>query len=394
MPPFITSKLQQASRFPVKKTMMVAQQLYEGVELPGEGAVGLITYMRTDSTRVSEQAIADVREFITGAYGAEYLPEKPNAYKTKSDAQDAHEAIRPTSLQYHPDQVRALLTPDQYYLYKLIWNRFVASQMPPATFDDTTVDVTAADYLFRVKGSVPKFPGWMAVYNAPSPGAGGAAADGGVAEERLAPGPDARTAEDDEESSVLPPLAKGDELTLRELKPEQKFTQPPPRYTEATLVKALEENGIGRPSTYASIISVIQAREYVNKIEGKFKPTFLGSMLVEKLLSPAFDDILDVNYTRELEEDLDKIESGESNYEKTLASFYKKFQKDLKRAEKDMPNMKEGYEPDPPVACDKCGKAMVIKAGKFGLFLACSGYPGVRQHARARDARTGRGRRD
>ncbi len=335
-----------------------------------EGAVGLITYMRTDSTRVSEQALAEVRPFIGGAYGAEYVPEKPTFYKTKSDAQDAHEAIRPTSMQYHPDEVRGQLTPDQYYLYKLIWNRFVASQMPPATFDDTTVDIAAADYLFRVKGSVPKFPGWLAVYNQP------AAPIAGVAEEeKLAPGPDAKTAEDDEESSVLPPLAKGDQLTLRELKPEQKFTQPPPRYTEATLVKALEENGIGRPSTYASIITVIQAREYVNKIEGKFKPTFLGMMLVEKLLSPAFDDILDVKYTRELEEDLDKIESGASNYEKTLASFYKKFQKDLKRAEKDMPNMKEGYEPDPPVQCDKCGKPMVIKAGKFGLFLACSGYP-------------------
>jgi len=288
--PFITSKLQQASRFPVKKTMMIAQQLYEGVELPGEGSVGLITYMRTDSTRVAEQAVAEVRQFIGGAFGDEYVPEKPNVFKTKSDAQDAHEAIRPTSMQYHPDEVRAQLTPDQYYLYKLIWNRFVASQMPPATFDDTTVDVAAAAYLFRVKGSVPKFPGWMAVYNqpaTPSPDV-----------ETLAPGPDARTAEDDEESSVLPALAEGDTLTLRELKPEQKFTQPPPRYTEATLVKALEENGIGRPSTYASIISVIQAREYVNKIEGKFKPTFLGQMLVEKLLSPAFDDILDVGYTR------------------------------------------------------------------------------------------------
>jgi DNA topoisomerase-1 len=256
----------------------------------------------------------------------------------------------------------------------LIWNRFVASQMMPATFDDTTVDVSASpatgsgpEYLFRVKGSVPKFAGWLAVYNQP------AAPSADV--ETVAPGPDARTAEDDEESSVLPVLAKGNVLTLRELKPEQKFTQPPPRYTEATLVKALEENGIGRPSTYASIIGVIQAREYVNKIEGKFKPTFLGMMLVEKLLSPAFDDILDVNYTRELEEDLDKIESGASDYEKTLTSFYKKFQKDLRRAEKDMPNMKEGYEPDPPVACDKCGKPMVIKAGKFGLFLACSGYP-------------------
>ena len=375
VPPFITSKLQQAARFPVKKTMMIAQQLYEGVELPGEGSVGLITYMRTDSTRVSEQALTDVREFIAGAYGAEYVPEKPNFYKTKADAQDAHEAIRPTSMQYHPDVVRAQLTPDQYYLYKVIWNRFVASQMPPATFDETTVDITAADYLFRVKGSVPKFPGWLAVYEHRTVAADAGATASADDVERSGPGPDAVSAEDDDGANVLPALSKGDELTLRQLKPEQKFTQPPPRYTEATLVKALEENGIGRPSTPASIITVIQAREYVNKLEGKFKPTFLGSMLVEKLLSPAFDDILDVNYTRELEEDLDKIESGASDYATTLGSFYKKFQKDLKRAEKDMPNMKEGYEPDPPVTCDKCGKAMVIKAGKFGLFLACSGYP-------------------
>jgi len=363
IPPYITSKLQQASRFPVKKTMMIAQQLYEGIELPGEESVGLITYMRTDSTRVSEQALDEVRQFIGGAYGADYVPEKPNFFRAKSDAQDAHEAIRPTSMQYHPDEVRAHLTPDQYYLYKLIWNRFVASQMPPATFDETTVDITAGDYLFRVKGSVPKFAGWLAVYNQEP------------AADEKSPGPDALSPEDDDAAGLLPALAQGDELTLRELKPEQKFTQPPPRYTEATLVKALEENGIGRPSTYASIISVIQAREYVNKIEGKFKPTFLGMMLVEKLLSPAFDDILDVNYTRELEEDLDKIESGVSNYESTLSEFYKKFKKDLKRAAKDMPNMKEGYEPEPPVACDKCGKPMVIKAGRFGLFLACSGYP-------------------
>src|SRR5262245_47213421 len=268
VPPFITSKLQQASRFPVKKTMMIAQQLYEGIGLPGEGAVGLITYMRTDSTRVSDQALGEVRQFIAGAFGAEYVPEKPNFNKTKSDAQDAHEAIRPTSMQYHPDEVRAHLTGDQYYLYKLIWNRFVASQMPPATFDETTVDITAAQYVFRVKGSVPKFPGWMAVYEQRSVAPGSALAP--LSEDgRTAPGPDARTAEDDEESSVLPALAEGDVLTLRELKPEQKFTQPPPRYTEATLVKALEENGIGRPSTYASIITVIQAREYVNKIEGK-----------------------------------------------------------------------------------------------------------------------------
>jgi DNA topoisomerase-1 len=364
VPPFITSKLQQAARFPVKKTMMIAQQLYEGIELPGEGAVGLITYMRTDSTRVNDQALTDVREFIGQRFGADYVPEKPIYYRAKADAQDAHEAIRPTSLQYHPDEIRAHLTPDQYYLYRLIWNRFVASQMPPATFDETTVDIEAAQYLFRVKGSVPKFAGWMAVYNQEP------------AEERTGgPGPDAASADDDDAPSVLPALVEGDRLELRSLKPEQKFTQPPPRYTEATLVKALEENGIGRPSTYASIISVIQTREYVNKVEGKFKPTLLGMMLVEKLLSPVFDDILDVNYTRELEENLDKIEEGKEDYESTLSSFYKKFEKDLKRAAKEMINLKEGVEPDPPAACDKCGSPMVIKAGKFGLFLACSAYP-------------------
>ncbi len=362
VPPFITSKLQQAARFPVKKTMMIAQQLYEGIELPGEGAVGLITYMRTDSTRVSEQALEDVRAYIGGKFGAEFVPEKPNVYKTKADAQDAHEAIRPTSMQYDPESVRAQLTPDQYYLYRLIWNRFVASQMPPATFDETTVDIQAADYLFRVKGSVPKFAGWLAVYNQET-----------VEVRTDGPGPDAASSEDEEGSSVLPALSEGDTLELKELRPEQKFTQPPPRYSEATLVKALEENGIGRPSTYASIISVIQARDYVNKIDARFKPTMLGMMLVEKLLSPAFDDILDVEYTRNLEEDLDKIEAGTSTYVITLGSFYKKFAKDLKRAERDMPNMKEGQATEE--VCDKCGAGMVIKAGKFGLFLACSAYP-------------------
>src|SRR5262245_54243626 len=270
-------------------------------------------------------------------------------------------------MQYHPDEVRPHLTPDQYYLYKLIWNRFVASQMPPATFDETTVDIGAGNYLFRVKGSVPKFAGWLAVYNQEA---------AVPAEQRSGgPGPDASSAEDEEGTGVLPPLAEGDRLELKELRPEQKFTQPPPRYSEATLVKAMEENGIGRPSTYASIISVIQARDYVNKIDGRFKPTMLGMMLVERLLSPAFDDILDVEYTRNLEEDLDKIEEGHEDYESTLSSFYKKFTKDLKRAAKEMVNLKEGIEPTPPVTCDKCGRPMVIKAGKFGLFLACSGYP-------------------
>ena len=376
VPPFITSKLQQASRFPVKKTMMIAQQLYEGIELPGEGAVGLITYMRTDSTRVADQALTDVREFIGQKYGPDYLPEKAIYYKTKADAQDAHEAIRPTSMQYHPDAVRAQLTPDQYYLYRLIWNRFVASQMPPATFDETIVDVEAAKYLFRVKGSVPKFAGWMAVYNQEP------------AEDRTAgPGPDAASADEEDGANVLPALNEGDRLDLRALKPEQKFTQPPPRYSEATLVKALEENGIGRPSTYASIIGVIQTREYVNKIEARFKPTLLGMMLVEKLLSPAFDDILDVNYTRELEEELDKIEGGTNDYKSALASFYKKFEKDLKRAAKDMINLKEGVEPDPKVACDKCGSPMVIKAGQVRPVPGLQRVSGMREHPRARDAR-------
>jgi DNA topoisomerase I len=374
VPPFITSKLQQASRFPVKKTMMIAQQLYEGIELPDVGSVGLITYMRTDSTRVAEQALQEVREFVGERFGAAYVPEKPNFYKAGKDTQDAHEAIRPTSATaaFHPDAVRAHLTPDQYYLYRLIWNRFVASQMPPATFDETIVDIAAAprsgaegpSYTFRVKGSVPKFAGWMAVYNQE---AAEAKTEG--------PGPDAKSAEDEDGSSLLPALSQGDRLELKALTPEQKFTQPPPRYSEATLVKAMEENGIGRPSTYASIITVIQAREYVNKIEGRFKPTLLGRMLVEKLLSPAFDDILDVGYTRELEEELDKIEEGKDDYESTLTSFYRKFEKDLKRAEREMINLKEGVQPDPAVVCDKCGKPMVIKAGKFGLFLACSGYP-------------------
>ncbi|HEY7424101.1 MAG TPA: type I DNA topoisomerase, partial [Gemmataceae bacterium] len=221
VPPFITSKLQQAARFPVKKTMMIAQQLYEGIELPGEGAVGLITYMRTDSTRVSDQAITEVREHIAVKYGPDFVPEKPNIYKTKADAQDAHEAIRPTSMQYDPESVRAQLTPDQLYLYRLIWNRFVASQMPPATFDETTVDISASNYTFRVKGSVPKFAGWMAVYNQET-----------IEAKAEGPGPDAVSADDEDGSGILPAMQEGEALQLRELKPEQKFTQPPPRYSE------------------------------------------------------------------------------------------------------------------------------------------------------------------
>jgi DNA topoisomerase-1 len=360
-PPFITSKLQQTARFPVKKTMMLAQQLYEGIELPGlgtDGPVGLITYMRTDSVRVAEEALVAARDHIKTTFGADYLPESANYYKSKSDAQDAHEAIRPTSLQYDPDTVKPYLTSDQYSLYRLIWNRFVASQMVPATFDETTVDVTAGDYLFRVKGTVPKFAGWMATYG-------------------LIPGEPSEPAEksdgdEDEVSGVLPQLAEGDRLELKTLRPEQKFTQPPPRFSEATLVKELEENGIGRPSTYASIIGVLQDRDYVHRIEGRFKPTALG-LIISDLLTKSFDDIIDVEYTRSLEDDLDKIEQGKSGYVKTLAEFYKKFKKDLARAGKEMQNLKEGIKTDE--ICERCGSPMVIKVGKFGPFMACSAYP-------------------
>ncbi|HEY7287022.1 MAG TPA: type I DNA topoisomerase [Vicinamibacterales bacterium] len=366
-PPFITSKLQQTARFPVKKTMMLAQQLYEGgIDVPGLTG-GLITYMRTDSVRVADEAISAVRDFIRKTFGEESLPEKPNFYKTKSDAQDAHEAIRPTSLEHDPETVKSYLTPDQYSLYRLIWNRFVASQMPPATFDETTVDVTAGDYLFRVKGTVPKFAGWMATYGLVPGQAEKDDSDG-----RSRESGDKDEDESDAVSGVLPPLAEGDVLDLRTLRPEQKFTQPPPRFSEATLVKELEENGIGRPSTYASIIAVLQDREYVHKIEGRFKPSALGRMITD-LLTKSFDDIIDVEYTRSLEDDLDKIEQGKTDYARTLTEFYRKFKKDLARAGKEMVDLKKGIEIGE--ACDKCGSPMLKRVGKFGPFIACSAYP-------------------
>ena len=365
-PPFITSKLQQASRFSVKRTMMIAQQLYEGIELPGEGSVGLITYMRTDSTRVSEQAISEVRGHIGTTYGQDFVPVKPNRFRAKKDAQDAHEAIRPTSMTFDPESVRQHLTKEQYSLYRLIWNCFVASQMPPATFDDTTVDVGAGDYLLRVKGSVPKFSGWLAVYEQ------GRAKEADDKGQQTLSNSDA-TSGDDLVAGLLPPLIEGDRLMLRVLKPEQKFTQPSPRFSEATLVKELEENGIGRPSTYASIIGTLQAREYVDKLESRFKPTMLGR-LVSDLLAKSFDDIIQVGYTREMEENLDKIEEGKADYSGTLSSFYEKFHKDLEKASKKMPNIKANGLPSDEV-CDKCGSKMIIKVGKFGMFLACSSYP-------------------
>jgi DNA topoisomerase I len=261
-------------------------------------------------------------------------------------------------MQYDPETVRPFLAADQYSLYRLIWNRFVASQMTPATFDETIVDVTARDCVFRVKGTVPKFAGWMATYG-------------------LTPGEQPESTEkaegdDDAASGMLPPLAEGDQLELRSLRPEQKFTQPPPRFTEATLVRELEENGIGRPSTYASIIGVLQYRDYVSKLEGRFLPSALG-LIISDLLTKSFNDIVDVEYTRNLEEDLDKIEQGKTGYVKTLEEFYKKFKKDLARAGKEMQNLKEGIKTDE--ICDRCGSPMLIKVGKFGPFIACSAYP-------------------
>ena len=360
--PFITSKLQQTARFPVKKTMLLAQQLYEGgIDIP-ELTGGLITYMRTDSVRVADEALVAVRDHIKSTFGDEYMPEKANYYKSKSDAQDAHEAIRPTSMQHDPETVKAYLTPDQYSLYRLIWNRFVASQMNPATFDETTVDITAGEYVFRVKGTVPKFAGWMATYGLTP----------GEPEQKDQASGDAASDDEDAVSGVLPTLAEGDRLELKALRPEQKFTQPPPRFSEATLVKELEENGIGRPSTYASIIGVLQDRDYVNKIEGRFKPTALG-VIISDLLTKSFDDIIDVEYTRSLEDDLDKIEQGKTDYAKTLSDFYKKFKKDLSKAGREMDDFKKGI--DIGEACDKCGSPMLKRVGKFGPFIACSAYP-------------------
>ena len=357
-PPFITSKLQQTSRFSVKRTMLIAQQLYEGIELPGEGSVGLITYMRTDSTRVSDQALSEVRDHIRSTFGDAYVPDKPNRFRTKKDAQDAHEAIRPTSVAYDPETVKAHLTEDQFYLYRLIWSRFVSSQMPPATFDDTTLDVSAAEYVLRAKGSVPKFNGWMAAYEQMQKDA------------TPATSPDS---DDGAAMGLLPALSEGDALELKKITPEQKFTQPPARFSEATLVKELEENGIGRPSTYASIIGVLQVREYTEKVEGRFRPTRLGR-LVTDLLAESFDRIIQVDYTREMEERLDRIEEGEADYEGTLATFYEAFQDDLAKAAKSMPDIKTKGLPSDET-CDTCQSPMIIKVGKFGMFLACSAYP-------------------
>src|SRR5438477_2108205 len=358
-PPFTTSKLQQDSsrklRFSVKRTMMIAQRLYEGVELGEEGSVGLITYMRTDSTRVAPEALAEVREYIGSNYGAAYLPQSPNTYKEKKEAQGAHEAIRPSSAARHPDQVKQYLKEDEFKVYKLIWQRFVASQITPAVFDQTTVDIdaksTSGTFWFRVTGSVQKFDGFLKVYEESKEG---------------------KDEEDEELKNKLPPLEPGQKLTLRVLKPEQHFTEPPPRYNEASLVKELEERGIGRPSTYSAILSTIQERQYVQKLGGKFVPTEIG-LVVTDLLVENFRDIFDVQYTARLEEELDEIEEGKEKWTDALAEFYKKFEKDLRYAQKHMENIKRMEKPTDE-KCELCGAPLVIKWGKHGSFYACSSY--------------------
>jgi len=357
-PPFTTSKLQQAAynrlHYTAKRTMMLAQRLYEGVELGEEGSVGLITYMRTDSVRVSNDALGQVREWIGATYGADYLPEKPNFYKSKKDAQEAHEAIRPTDVARSPDEVRKYLEDDLFKLYQLIWQRFVASQMVPAVFDQTTIDITAGDYLFRATGSVLKFDGYLAVYQA--------------AKEDEEKDEDAEA-----EGRALPRVAEGEALRLEKLRPEQHFTEPPPRYTEATLVKELEEKGIGRPSTYATIISTIVEREYVSKDQGRFTPTMLGEK-VSELLVKSFEDIFDVGFTARMEEELDEIEEGKLPWRQSVKDFYERFEMDLDKAEGEMQSYKAGIPTGEK--CEKCGQGELLeRISRHGFFLGCSRYP-------------------
>ncbi len=357
-PPFTTSKLQQAAynrlRYTAKRTMMLAQRLYEGVELGEEGSVGLITYMRTDSVRVSADALVQVRELIGASYGPNYLPEKPNFYKSKKDAQEAHEAIRPAEVMRTPEEVRPYLEDDLFKLYQLIWQRFVASQMLPAVFDQTTIDISAGDYLFRASGSVLKFDGYLAVYQASK-------------EEE----------EKDEDfegaGGALPRVAEGETLRLEKLRPEQHFTEPPPRYTEATLVKELEEKGIGRPSTYATIISTIVEREYVNKEQGRFTPTMLGEK-VNDLLVKSFEDIFDVGFTARMEEELDDIEEGKQPWKRSVKEFYDRFEEDLEQAKGEMESYKAGIPTGEK--CEKCGQGELLeRISRHGFFLGCSRYP-------------------
>lgn len=354
-PPFITSTLQQeASRklnMTPRRTMSIAQQLYEGVDIEGEGTVGLITYMRTDSLRLSDEAVAAARAFAGARYGQEYLPEAPRQFKAKAGAQDAHEAIRPSNVALTPENVRKSLTQEQYRLYKLIWSRFLACQMASAVYDSVNIEVTSAGYTFRASRSEVKFPGFLAVYEE------GKDEEGGEIQTRL------------------PNLQEGEPLTLGETKPEQKFTQPPTRYTEATLIRALEEKGIGRPSTYAPTISTIMAREYVVK-DGKYLHTTPLGEVVTTLMKDKFHDIVDYAFTADMESRLDKVESGEENWKKVLGDFYQDFHQELVQAEQDLDGtrIKVPDEVSDEV-CDVCGRQLVVKSGRFGRFLACPGFP-------------------
>lgn len=355
LPPFTTSKLQQEAsrwlRFPAKKTMSVAQKLYEGIELGKAGSVGLITYMRTDSYRVADEALAAVRSYIKENYPSGYLPAKPHTYKNAQKAQDAHEAIRPSTMAYKPQDIKDFLSTDEFKLYQLIWNRFVASQMSPAVFDQTTIDIAGVNCIFRAQGQVLKFPGFTIVYTE---------------------GKDEKE-EENGQDKLLPEVKEKEKMKLLNLNSEQKFTQPPPRFSEASLVRELEEKGIGRPSTYATILTTIQDREYVRLEKGKFFPTELG-MTVTDLLVENFPTVLDMAFTADMENKLDRIEEGESQRVKTLHDFYNIFAGELKKAKDEMRNVKREETPT-DLICEKCQSQMVIKWGKNGRFLACSNYP-------------------
>lgn len=354
-PPFTTSKLQQEAsrwlRFSAKKTMSVAQKLYEGIELGKEGSVGLITYMRTDSYRIAEEALSEVRDYIKENYDANYLPHKPHAYKNAQKTQDAHEAVRPSKMAYKPQDIKQYLSADEFKLYQLIWNRFVASQMNPAILDQTTIDIAGANCLFRAQGQVMKFPGFTIVYTE---------------------GKDEKE-EENGDDKLLPEIREKESLKLLKLNTEQKFTQPPPRFSEASLVRELEEKGIGRPSTYANIISTIQDREYVRREKGKFFPTETG-IVVTELLVKNFPTVLDMAFTADMETKLDKIEGGTGKRVKILHDFYHIFEQELKKAKDEMRNVKQEETPT-DLVCEKCQSPMIIKWGKNGRFLACSNYP-------------------
>ncbi|MCP4606713.1 MAG: type I DNA topoisomerase [Proteobacteria bacterium] len=368
LPPFITSRLQQEAarrfRFAAKRTMMVAQQLYEGVDLGEEGTIGLITYMRTDSVRLSAEAVQEARDYIAGQYGKTHLPRKPNTFKSRKSAQDAHEAIRPTSVNLAPSRVGKYLTSDQRKLYKLIWERFVACQMKSAVYDQTTVRILAGSHDLRVSGSVLKFRGWLdAIEDTSSPqNSNGANND----------------TDGEDESADLPELHEGDKLKLTDsgVSAEQKFTQPPPRFTEGTLIRELEERGIGRPSTYATILSTIQGRRYVTKEKGRFTPSELGALVTDRLVGH-FPQILDVDFTASMEESLDLIEEGEQDWIELLNRFYDPFHKDVEKALKEMKHIRDLAEETDEI-CDSCGKKMVVRWGRNGRFIACSGYPDCR----------------